>query len=201
MSVCFALTYVLWAAIAPELVEEGTLRLYYLKLPLGYERYSLARDGDDLLLTSNFDFTDRGGRVQLEASLRMAGDLTPPPAVRSQGQELPLRERGQRGHSRIRLRFGASSERNEPRTDSRTGLHRRRIRAVLRTGDASETAPRGLFPTGSRGAGTPRETESRAELFACQSVDSLDPGPATGTFVAAIVRPCDSSVSPVSFSR
>jgi len=73
----FALSYLLWAALAPELVEEGTLRLYYLKHPLGYERYSLARDGDELLLTSDFDFTDRGGRVQLAASLRMAGDLTP----------------------------------------------------------------------------------------------------------------------------
>ena len=72
-----ALAFVLWTALAPELVEEGTLRLYYLKLPLGHERYSLARDGDDLLLTSDFDFTDRGGRVQLAASLRMAGDMTP----------------------------------------------------------------------------------------------------------------------------
>lgn len=73
----FALAFLLRAALAPELVEEGTLRLYYLQLPLGYERYSLARDGDDLLLTSDFDFTDRGGRVQLAASLRMAADLTP----------------------------------------------------------------------------------------------------------------------------
>ena len=72
-----ALPYLLWAALAPELVEEGTLRLYYLKLPLGYERYSLTRDGEDLLLNSVFDFTDRGGRVQLAASLRMAMDLTP----------------------------------------------------------------------------------------------------------------------------
>jgi imidazolonepropionase-like amidohydrolase len=72
-----ALAQLLWAALAPEVVEEGTLRLYYLQLPLGQERYSLSREGDDLLLISDFDFTDRGGRVELGASLRMAGDLTP----------------------------------------------------------------------------------------------------------------------------
>jgi len=72
------LAHLLWAALSPEPVEQATLRLYYLQLPLGYERYTLSRDGDDLLLTSDFDFTDRGGRVQLQASLRMeAADLTP----------------------------------------------------------------------------------------------------------------------------
>jgi imidazolonepropionase-like amidohydrolase len=72
------LAHLLWAALSPELVEEATLRLFYLQLPLGYERYSLSRDADDLLLSSDFDFTDRGGRVQLQASLRMAAvDLTP----------------------------------------------------------------------------------------------------------------------------
>jgi len=73
----FAPALLLWAALAPELVEEATLRLYYLKLPLGFERYSLSRDGGDLVLTSDFDFTDRGGRVQLAARLRTAPDLTP----------------------------------------------------------------------------------------------------------------------------
>ncbi len=71
------LAHLLCAALSPEIAEEGTLRLYYLQLPLGYERYSLSRDGGDLLLTSDFDFIDRGGRVQLQASLRMAADLSP----------------------------------------------------------------------------------------------------------------------------
>jgi imidazolonepropionase-like amidohydrolase len=72
-----ALAHLLCAALAPELVEQGTLRLFYLQLPLGQERYSLSKEGGDLLLTSDFDFTDRGGRVQLGASLRMEADLTP----------------------------------------------------------------------------------------------------------------------------
>ncbi|HJS73848.1 MAG TPA: hypothetical protein VJ921_06135, partial [Vicinamibacteria bacterium] len=72
-----ALVYLLWAALAPEVVEQGTVRLFYLQLPLGQERYSLSRDGSDLLLTADFDFTDRGGRVQLATSLRMASDLSP----------------------------------------------------------------------------------------------------------------------------
>ncbi len=72
-----ALAHLLWAALSPEVVEQGILHLYYLQLPVGQERYSLFRDGDDFLLTSDFDFTDRGGRVQLGASLRMTADLTP----------------------------------------------------------------------------------------------------------------------------
>ncbi len=72
-----ALAHLLCAALAPEILEQGTIRLYYLQLPLGQERYSLSRDGDDVHLTTAFDFTDRGGRVQLEASLRMAADFTP----------------------------------------------------------------------------------------------------------------------------
>jgi imidazolonepropionase-like amidohydrolase len=72
-----ALAYLLWAALAPEVVEQGTVRLFYLQLPLGQERYSLVREDSDLLLTSDFDFTDRGGRVQLATSLRMGSDLSP----------------------------------------------------------------------------------------------------------------------------
>jgi imidazolonepropionase-like amidohydrolase len=58
-------------------IERGTLRLHYVQKPIGYERYEIARDGDVVQLTSDFDFTDRGGRVQLAATLRTAPDLTP----------------------------------------------------------------------------------------------------------------------------
>jgi imidazolonepropionase-like amidohydrolase len=57
--------------------ERATLRLHYVQKPIGYERYEIARDGDALTLTSDFDFTDRGGRVQLASTLRTKADFTP----------------------------------------------------------------------------------------------------------------------------
>ncbi len=66
-----------FAAAAPEPVERGTLRLHYVQKPIGYERYEVTREGDALALTSDFDFTDRGGRVQLAATLRTKTDFTP----------------------------------------------------------------------------------------------------------------------------
>jgi imidazolonepropionase-like amidohydrolase len=65
------------AATAPEPVERGTLRLHYVQKPIGYERYTVTGEGDHLSLTSDFDFTDRGGRVQLAASLETKADFTP----------------------------------------------------------------------------------------------------------------------------
>src|SRR4051812_40016177 len=62
---------------APNSVERGTLRLHYVQKPIGYERYEVGRAGDTLALTSDFDFTDRGGRVQLAATLRTRPDFTP----------------------------------------------------------------------------------------------------------------------------
>jgi imidazolonepropionase-like amidohydrolase len=57
--------------------ERGTLRLHYVQKPIGYERYEIAKDGDALTLTSDFDFTDRGGRVQLASTLQTKTDFTP----------------------------------------------------------------------------------------------------------------------------
>ena len=57
-------------AFSRDVVERGTLRLHYVQKPIGYERYQIGRQGDTLTLTSDFDFTDRGGRVQLAATLR-----------------------------------------------------------------------------------------------------------------------------------
>src|SRR3954467_12702790 len=62
---------------APNSVERGTLRLHYVQKPIGYERYEVGRAGDTLTLTSDFDFTDRGGRVQLATTLRTRADYTP----------------------------------------------------------------------------------------------------------------------------
>src|ERR1044072_3005901 len=57
--------------------ERGVLRLHYVQKPIGYERYEIAPDADALKLTADFDFTDRGGRVQLAATLRTKADFTP----------------------------------------------------------------------------------------------------------------------------
>jgi imidazolonepropionase-like amidohydrolase len=57
--------------------ERGTLRLHYVQKPIGYERYEVVSDAGALTLTSDFDFTDRGGRVQLAATLRTTPDFTP----------------------------------------------------------------------------------------------------------------------------
>ena len=74
---------------APASIERGTLRLHYVQKPIGYERYELAPDGDlphqsasgadapAVKLTADFDFTDRGGRVQMAATLRAKADFTP----------------------------------------------------------------------------------------------------------------------------
>jgi imidazolonepropionase-like amidohydrolase len=65
----------LWQISQP--VERGTLRLHYIQKPIGYERYAIARDGAGLTLSADFDFTDRGGRVQLTSTLRTTSDYAP----------------------------------------------------------------------------------------------------------------------------
>jgi len=53
--------------------ERGTLELYFLQLPVGEETYELA----DNVLRANFEYTERGSKVPLTATLRMQPDLTP----------------------------------------------------------------------------------------------------------------------------
>jgi len=62
-------------AAAP--VESGTYRLYKFEQSIGEETYTIAREGDSLVLTDKFLFTDRGSRVPLETVFRAAADLTP----------------------------------------------------------------------------------------------------------------------------
>jgi len=75
----FAIGAILWgvAQQPPAPAEHGTLRLHYVQKPIGYERYAITRAGDALQLTSDFDFTDRGGNVHLNATLRTTSDYTP----------------------------------------------------------------------------------------------------------------------------
>ena len=67
------------ACCLPLLAEEhGSLRLYFLQLPVGEETYDVTTDpGGSLLLHASFDYTERGSHVPLTAVLRMKPDFTP----------------------------------------------------------------------------------------------------------------------------
>ena len=117
------------ARVQSDVVERGTLRLHYVQKPIGYERYQIGRQGDTLTLTSDFDFTDRGGRVQLAATLRTQTDFTPD-LVQGDGQELSLRQRRFRGPHRGQGRGCQGGWRRVARADGRAVLHRRRVCAV-----------------------------------------------------------------------
>ena len=64
-------------ATQPAAEEHGTLTLHYVLKPIGAEHYALTRSADAVTLTADVDFTDRGGRVQLNSELETAPDLTP----------------------------------------------------------------------------------------------------------------------------
>jgi imidazolonepropionase-like amidohydrolase len=68
---------VLFAQSTVHSEEHGTLTLHYVQKPIGSEHYTVTREGGGVQLTSDIDFTDRGGRVQLESSLKMGSDLRP----------------------------------------------------------------------------------------------------------------------------
>ena len=58
-------------------VSSGKFRLHKFEQPIGQESYTIARDGDVLLLRTDFEFTDRGSKVPLEAIVRTTDDYTP----------------------------------------------------------------------------------------------------------------------------
>ncbi|MBZ5604106.1 MAG: hypothetical protein LAO79_17540, partial [Acidobacteriia bacterium] len=53
--------------------ETGSLRIYFLQLPVGQEAYELK----DNTLTASFEYTERGSNVAMKATLKMKDDLTP----------------------------------------------------------------------------------------------------------------------------
>jgi imidazolonepropionase-like amidohydrolase len=57
--------------------ETGKFRLHKFEQPIGDEIYSITRDRDTLTLKSDFAFTDRGTKVPLSATLKVADDYTP----------------------------------------------------------------------------------------------------------------------------
>src|SRR6266581_5615931 len=61
----------------PQPIESGKFRLHKFEQLIGEENYTIKRDGDSLVVTSTFQFTDRGRRVPLASELRTRPDLTP----------------------------------------------------------------------------------------------------------------------------
>jgi imidazolonepropionase-like amidohydrolase len=53
--------------------ERGTLLIHFLQLPVGKETYEISGN----VLQANFEYTERGSKVPLTATLRMAADGTP----------------------------------------------------------------------------------------------------------------------------
>jgi imidazolonepropionase-like amidohydrolase len=65
------------SATSGQVIEKGKFRLHKFEQAIGEESYEVARDGDSLVIKSTFQFTDRGNRVPLEATLQTKQDLTP----------------------------------------------------------------------------------------------------------------------------
>ena len=57
--------------------DSGTIRIHLLGHAIGSERYVVRPDGNALALTDTFEFTDRGGRVQLASTFRYTSSLEP----------------------------------------------------------------------------------------------------------------------------
>lgn len=57
--------------------ESGKFRLHKFEQEIGEETYSITREGDSLVVKSNFKFTDRGSPVPLTATLRTKQNFTP----------------------------------------------------------------------------------------------------------------------------
>ena len=64
-------------AQTPQPIESGKFRLHKFEQPIGEETYTITRVGDSLVINSNFEFTDRGRKVPLTATLKTRQDLTP----------------------------------------------------------------------------------------------------------------------------
>ena len=60
---------------APTPDDAGTIRIHLLGHAIGAERYTVRGEGNALVLTDTFEFTDRGGRVQLASALRLSSAL------------------------------------------------------------------------------------------------------------------------------
>lgn len=66
-----------WAQTEPSAPEQGIFQLHKFEQLIGKETYTLTRSQNDVVLKSDFKFTDRGSQVPLTATLTMEPDLTP----------------------------------------------------------------------------------------------------------------------------
>jgi imidazolonepropionase-like amidohydrolase len=57
--------------------ESGKFRLHKFEQPIGEETYTITPDGSTLTLKSEFEFTDRGSKVPLTATLRTSDSYVP----------------------------------------------------------------------------------------------------------------------------
>lgn len=79
--VCFALVMLVWASgwtqTAVPAPEQGAFNLHKFEQLIGKETYTLTPSQTEVVLKSDFKFTDRGTAVPLAATLTMEKDLTP----------------------------------------------------------------------------------------------------------------------------
>ena len=79
--VCLALVMLVcaagWAQTEPPAPEQGVFNLHKFEQLIGRETYTLTSTPNEVILKSDFKFTDRGTPVPLTASLTMEKDLTP----------------------------------------------------------------------------------------------------------------------------
>ena len=66
-----------WAQTAQPATEQGLFHLHKFEQLIGQEIYTLTRSQNDVVLKSDFKFTDRGSAVPLTTALTMEPDLTP----------------------------------------------------------------------------------------------------------------------------
>ena len=57
--------------------ESATIIVSLIDRPVGRETYSIRSAADGLTFTSELDLTERGGRLQVNSTLRLGSDLTP----------------------------------------------------------------------------------------------------------------------------
>jgi len=68
---------ILLAQTNPPARESGKFRLHKFEQPIGQETYTITPDGSTLTLKSEFEFTDRGSKVPLTATLRTSDSYVP----------------------------------------------------------------------------------------------------------------------------
>jgi imidazolonepropionase-like amidohydrolase len=66
-----------WAQTGPSAPEQGVFHLHKFEQLIGRESYTLTRSQSEVVLKSDFKFTDRGSQVPLATTLTMEPDLTP----------------------------------------------------------------------------------------------------------------------------